>query len=672
MNNSRALILTFLLFLGLIALAVKLFDIQVAQHEYYAAIAKKQQEESIVIKAERGSIKDRSGEVLSYTQDDVSFFVDSRMLTNSSKQKVAKKFSEVFGKSEGYYLKLINSTNGNVFLEKKAPREKLNYFEDFVVDGFVWIDDPTRIYNYGSRAAHLIGYVNNELIGIDGIERVYDEYLTGTDGLLFAERDVQGRILTVKEDLTRYPVPGDDVFLTINTKYQKILEQELKKGVDNCGAKSGIGVLMNPNNGEIIALANYPSFNPSQYGSKNYDHEIRRNRALTDTYEPGSTMKAIVMAILLDQNLAKPDEIIDTENGRYRLANASIIDVHKYEKLTVKEVLEYSSNVGITKLSERIDDRTFYKYLRDFGFGNATSINLPSESSGYLKKPNDFSKLSKPFMSFGYEIAVTPLQMITAFSALINGGIIYQPRVIQRIQSHDGQVVEEFSSKKIRQVISTGTSKQMKDFLLGVIENGTGGNARLDNMFIGGKTGTAQKFKDGKYVKDYNASFIGYFPAEKPEIIGLILISSPATGKYGGIVAAPVYQAIAKRIIEEDINVIPRQDKIARNEESVNKILEYLAQEEDPVMLRTSNIDGIFHDNLSLTEIENRTTMPNLMNKSIRDALAVLNELGVSYDVEGSGKVVSQSISPGTVISKSEVCILKCESNNNLQILGIY
>ena len=670
MNNSRALILTLLLFLGFIVLAVKLFDIQVLDHDYYAAVAKNQQEESLVIKAERGSIKDRNGEVLSYTQDDVSFFVDTRMLSAASKQKVAKKFSEVFGKSEAHYLKMMTK-KGNVYLEQKAPREKLSQFKNFVVDGFVSVEDPTRVYSYGSRAAHVLGYVNKNLIGIDGIERMYDNYLTGQDGLLFAERDVQGRILTFRDDLTRNPVPGDDIYLTINTRYQKILEEELKKGIDKFGAKSGVGILMNPNTGEILALANCPTYLPSQYGDKSFTNDMRRNRALTDTYEPGSTMKAITMAMLLDKNLVKPNEIIDTENGRYKIANASVIDVHKYKELTATEILEYSSNVGMTKLSNRIDERTFYKYLRDFGFGNATAINLPSESAGYLKKPGEYSKLSKPFMSFGYEIAVTPLQMVSAFSAIVNGGTLYQPRIVDKIETYDGKVIQQFETKKIRNVIDSKTSDKLKELLLGVVENGTGKLARVDNMLIGGKTGTAQKFKDGKYVKDYNASFIGFFPADKPEVVGLILITSPETGKYGGTVAAPIYGEVAKRIIEEDINIIPSDTKIVRKEESVENILKFLSEEADPVMLETADIGDIFHKELAQTEIENRTTMPNLTNKSIRDALAVLNELGVRYDVEGSGKVVSQSIAPGLAINKTEVCVLKCESNENLQVLGI-
>lgn len=669
MINSRALLVTFLLIGGFMAITVKLFNIQVLDNGYYSEIARNQQDKSLVIKAERGSIKDKNGEVLSYTQDDVSFFVDTRMLSQNSMKKIAAKFSSVFAKSEGYYLNLMNSKKGNVFLEEKAPREKLLSLKNFIVDGLVTVEDPTRVYRNGSLAAHLLGYVNSDLIGLDGVERVFDDYLTGIDGLLYVERDVQGRIVTVKDEMSRKPRSGDDVYLTIDEKYQKILEQELKKGVDNCGAASGIGILMNPNTGDIVALANYPTFNPTKYYQA--DDKLRRNRALTDTYEPGSTMKALTMAILLDNGLVNEDEVIDTENGRYKIANANILDVHKYEKLTVREILEQSSNVGITKLSDRIDDRTFYKYLRDFGFGNSTSISLPSESDGYLKKPDFYSTLSKPFMSFGYEISVTPIQMITAFSALINGGVLYQPRIVDKVVDENGRTVEKFESTKIRNVITKETSERIKNLLFGVVEHGTGKLARCDNMLIGGKTGTAQKYIDGEYVKDYNASFIGFFPADNPEIVGLILIGSPATGKYGGVVAAPVYQRIVNRLVEEDINVIPQRITIAREEESINQILKLSEAEDEPIFLQTANVANLTPHPEDVSQYASRITMPNLENRSLRDALAALNEMGLRYNIKGSGKVVEQSIKPGTEIVPGSVCEIKCEANNSLRTLGL-
>ncbi|MDZ7765214.1 MAG: hypothetical protein U5K00_12425 [Melioribacteraceae bacterium] len=220
---------------------MNLFNIQVLDHPRFSQLAKKQQERTTPVKAERGLIKDRNGEILAYTQDDISFFVDTKMLKNKNPQKarvIAKKFSEIFGKDESHYLNLLNSTDGNVYLERKVPREKLKYFKDFILDELVSIEDPTRVYNYRSLAAHLIGYVNSNLVGLDGVERVFDDYLRGQDGLLYVERDVQGRILSVKEEISRKPIPGNDLHLTIDAKYQRILEEELKTGAENSGAES--------------------------------------------------------------------------------------------------------------------------------------------------------------------------------------------------------------------------------------------------------------------------------------------------------------------------------------------------------------------------------------------------------------------------------------------------
>lgn len=669
MINSRALVIAFLFMIGFGVLTVRLFNIQVLDYEKYAEVAKNQQDKALVIKAERGLIKDRNGKILAYTQDDISFFVDTRMLGSDAMEKVAAKFASVFSKSKSYYTNLMKSSQGNVYLEEKVSREKLNQFRDFVVDGLVSVEDPTRVYANRTLASHLLGYVNSELIGLDGVERVFDDYLTGQDGLLYVERDVQGRIVTVKDELSRRPRPGDDLTLTIDAKYQRILEEELKIGVENCGAETGVGILMNPQTGEIVALANFPTFDPAKYFR--FDNETRRNRAVTDTYEPGSTLKAITMSILLDNGLVSEDEMIDTENGSYKIANAKINDVNKFEHLTVREVLEQSSNVGISKLSDRIDERKFYKYLRDYGFGNSTSITLPSESAGFLKKPDYYSRLSKPFMSFGYEISVTPLQMITAFSALVNGGNLYQPRIVKNIVDERGRIVEQFESQKIRQVISDETSARIRNMLFGVVEHGTGKMARCNNMLIGGKTGTSQKFVDGEYIKDYNASFIGFFPADQPELIGLILLSSPATGKYGGVIAAPVYKRIVERIIEEDIRVVPQKVTIAREEESINQLLAAVNSDEEPVFLQTANI-GEEQQLENVSEYASRVTMPNLLNKSLRDALAVLNEMGLRYDIKGSGKVVDQSIRAGSEIKRGDLCVLKCEAPNTLQTLGVY
>ncbi|MEK6552518.1 MAG: penicillin-binding protein 2, partial [Bacteroidota bacterium] len=471
MINTRALIITGLLLLVFVLLIAKLFTIQISKHEYYTLIAERQQNKPQSVKAERGTIKDANGEVLSYTMENISFYVDRRMMTPQRVDSVVSVFSRVFGKQKEYYKKLIDDGFTNVCLEKKASMDKTFQIKKNVIEGLFSEEDFTRIYPYGSLASHVLGYVNREMVGKEGIEKVYENELTGTDGMYTYERDVLGRILSIDEKISKAAIPGNNIILTINKTYQKILEEELSTGLQKYNGQSAVGIIMNPNTGEILALANSPDFDPANY--ELFPADSRRNRAVTDTYEPGSTIKAIIMSILFDRGLAKENEVINTENGTFIYKNVKIQDTHKHENLTVRQVMEQSSNIGMAKLSERIDDETLYKYLRDFGFSNATSIDLPSEANGLLKKPGSFSAVTKLFVSFGYEIAVTPLQMIAAFSAIVNGGTLIQPFILRSITDQNGKIILENQTKKIRTVIEKSTSDLIKDFMVGVVEHGT-------------------------------------------------------------------------------------------------------------------------------------------------------------------------------------------------------
>ncbi len=664
MNNSRALLSIFIFFVAFIAISVRLFNIQVRDHDKFKYYAERQQNRIYPIKAERGIIKDREGKVLAYTKDDISLFADTRMLTKFRRDTLASALSSVFGKSKNHYYKLFDSKKGNVLLEKKVSRVESLLLSDLVVDGFFKTEDYTRVYPYGKLASHVLGFVDQAENGATGIEKQFNDYLSGQDGRLLVERDALGRIVTVNDALTVPALTGAEVTLTISQQYQSILEEELEKGLNEYQSNSGVGIIMNPQNGEILAMASLPNYNPSSYSQ--FSNEERRNRILTDTYEPGSTIKGIVMAMLMDEGKVNPNEVINTENGSYKFLRTRIKDTHAFEKLTVQEVLEQSSNIGMVKLSTRIDDNAFYKYLRDFGFGNTTSIDIPGETGGRLKKPDEFSKYTKAFVSHGYEIAATPLQVITAFSAVINGGILYQPHVVKKVNSNVNNEVVQFDSKKIRKVISEKTSEKMKNLLIGVVENGTASLARLDDMLIGGKTGTSQKLINGSYSSsEYNSSFIGFFPADNPQVICLVVIDSPKIGRYGGRVAAPIFKNIAERIIESDINFSPyRKDIKRKNETNKNFLIAENLETENYVPKNEIFITANYSENSNEKEVENysRTTMPSLYNKSIKESITRLTALGIKYKIKGSGKVIDQSIMPGTKLKEGMICELVCSS----------
>ncbi|MDQ7815393.1 MAG: penicillin-binding protein [Melioribacteraceae bacterium] len=664
--------MTLIIFIVFIALIVKLYSIQISNNEFYKLIADRQQNKPQSVKAERGLITDMNGEVLSFTRDNISFFADTRMMNDKKVDSIASVFSDIFGKNKSYYKNIIGQGVKNVCLEKKVSMDKALKLKKVVIEGLFYEEDFSRVYPYGSLASHILGYVDTKMKGTDGIEKIYDNTLTGTDGFYVFERDVLGRIVSISENQSRAPIPGNNITLTINKTYQQILEEELSKGLAKYEGESAVGIIMNPNTGEIYALANSPDYDPANF--EIFSNDVRRNRILTDTFEPGSTMKSISLSILLDQHLAKSDELIDTENGTFYYKSAKISDTHPHSNLTVREILELSSNVGMAKLSLRIPDDVFYKYLRDFGFGNPTSIDLPGETSGFLKKPNNFSALTKPFLSFGYEISATPLQMIASYSALINGGVLYQPYILKSVKNYLGNIIGENKPKKIRNVIDKETSDLIRDMMVGVVEQGTGKTAQLENVMVGGKTGTAQQLVDNSYSnRKHNSSFIGFFPAQNPKIICMILVNAPKIGKYGGLVAAPIFQQVAKRIIETDLSIVPEKRKIERKENIVDQFIAEMktapvSNGKNYLNVSNKNKNGISKRNFFR---EARTTMPNLVNGSMRDAVAQLNELGLEYKISGTGKVIEQSIEPGSSIAAGDTCMIVCSPSRKTNSMRV-
>ncbi len=648
MINARAILVIIFVFFFFFALVIKLFDIQILKSEELKYFAQRQQTKLEKIPAERGMIYDRNNVLLVYNRNDVSFYADLRMLNQQEKEMIAGRFSEVFGNSKTYYMNLLAGSGKTICIEKKASGEKAQILKNFNVDGLFYQEDPTRVYHYENLASHIIGFVDKEYAGINGIEKSFEEDLHGQDGTRLVERNAIGQMLTVEEDATNPATPGNNIILTIDKVYQNILEEELRAGVKQYEASSATGIIMNPNTGEILALSNVNDFDPNKYWEA--DDDSRRNKALTDTYEPGSTFKSITLAALFDQNLCNEDDLVFAENGKYKFKNVYIRDTHKHEWLTVKGVMEQSSNIGISKLVQKIDDESFYKYLRGFGFGNFTSIDLPGEAKGTLKKPNQWTPITKSFMSFGYELSVTPLQMITAYSAIINGGILYQPQIIKS-KTSGGKVVFENEPKQIRSVISPETSERMRKILYSIVEEGTGKNAKLDFISIGGKTGTSQKLIDGKYSSSqHNSSFIGFFPIDNPRLICLVLLNSPKIGKYGGLAAAPIFKNVASRI------VLSYPDRYLTPGSIKNKIDQQFAVKQSNRIQIVSNVVQT-----SVPKITDRSRMPDLINSSVRDALKILNELGIDYKVKGSGRIVSQSILPGEKINKGASCFLVCE-----------
>ncbi|NOX16974.1 MAG: transpeptidase family protein [Chlorobi bacterium] len=672
MNNSRALIILILFTAAFIFIGSRLFTVQIIKHDYYVKLARSQQQGKKIVKAQRGIIKDRDGSVLAYSKDDITFSVDTRMTDEAERRMIASKFASVFNGDSSKYFSLMNAKRGNVCLAKKVSLIDALLLEGYNPDCLIRDEELSRIYPYGRLASHLLGFTNYEVKGVAGIERNCDEELSGKNGEIYFEYNGKGEIIGVNEDISVKPLNGAIVELTIDKTYQTILEEELYAGIAAQQAESGVGIIMNPQTGEILAMANYPTYDPNNL--KNSDNDSRRNRAVSDTYEPGSTMKPIIMSALLDKNLVREDEVINTENGVYRIKNTPIKDAHPYRKLTVREIIEHSSNIGISKLSDRLSGKELYKHLRDFGFGQITSVDLPSEAPGFLKKPSQYSALSKAYISFGYEISVSPLQMAAAYSALINGGILYKPYAVKQIVGAEGNLIKKNVPLKIRRVIKQSTSETIKSFMQGVIENGTAQKARLTCVMAGGKTGTTQQLIGGAYSgKKFNSSFVGFFPVENPTTLILIYIHSPKKKYYGGDVCAPVFKNIAERLIEADIKIVPQKCRIKRDDKFVNQIVKNIKQNEElNDEFLTLNVPDPSDEKKETEPVEDaRTSIPNLLEKTKREAIAVVSNLGVNFKVFGTGNVVSQSIKAGEPIEKGRLLILRCKPANKLKGLRI-
>ncbi|MBK9097783.1 MAG: PASTA domain-containing protein [bacterium] len=656
MNNSRVLLV--LIFTALLfgALVYRLINLQIIKSDELSYFAKRQQTNTQSIKAERGFIFDRNDVLLVYNRNDYSFYVDLRMLPQAEKSKLATIFSKVIGKSKRHYLNLMREKGKTICLEKKVPFEKSVELFEYKNRAFFFVEEPVSVFHYGSLASHVLGYVNNDYHGVNGVSKSFDNVLKGKDGFRIVERNAMGDIISISETETQPSIPGDDIYLTIDKRYQAIVEEELRDGLKTNNAESATCIIMDPNNGEILALANLSDYDPNKFWSFN-DFD-RKNRAITDSYEPGSTFKAITIAALLEEKACNEAERINVENGVYKFRNNYIRDTHKFESLTVREIVEESSNIGVAKLVQRISEDDYYQYVRGFGFGTFTSVSLPGEVTGKLVELDKWSKLTKTYMSFGYNISVTPLQLTNAFCALVNGGILYRPQIVKRQVDKNGNIIKEYSPFAVRRVISEKTSERMRNILLGAVENGTGSQAKIESLSVGGKTGTSKIIVDGKYSgSEYYSSFVGFYPADEPTLVCYVLINKPKGQYYGGAVSAPVFKKIVSRIYNLEKGMyehpIPQQDvKITEyKSDSFNAKIE---QQDSKYQSEVNQSQNIFISNTG------KNLMPDLRGKTIKEALLILNDFGIKWSVSGSGVVTEQSILPGNTINKKKTCILKC------------
>ncbi len=662
-------------------LEARLFFVQVNQHDFYVEQSQLQSAKKIALPPQRGTIFDRHGEQLATNLIHYDLAVDLRRVENKS--QIANKFSSVFNKSSDYYLRKMRRKSDFVYLERKVQEgiaRKLKSLED---PGFVEIKGFRRFYPYNSYGCQLIGFTDIDDKGISGLELQYENDLRGEAGWTFLLADARRRF-GYHVDLPQVlPQAGHDIVLTIDKNFQTIVDDELQRGVKSHNAKFGIAVLMDPNSGEVLAMSSTPGFNLNKPSRST--NEQRRNRAITDIFEPGSTFKVFPAAALLQENLKKPNDIVFCENGSYKFYDHTVNDTKKYGWLSFKKVIENSSNIGMVKLTSDFSTRKFYRYIKNFGFDSQTGINLVGEASGILSKPDQFSGISKGVISFGQEIGVTALQMVTAFSALVNGGTLMRPFVVQRMVSSDGTVIEETNPVVIRQVISEEVSQLLKDFMLDAVRRGTGKKVDINEILMGGKTGTAQKYnqKTKRYKRNaYLSSFVGFAPYDSPIYVLGIFIDEPRPRYYGGDVAAPIFSTIMKRILKfaptennkklPELKIVEKSTRIpdmtglqydaAEEFLKINDISYQINGDGTHIISQTNNSDDLAIT-LGNPDVKSNV-VPNLKGKTIREALKLVNFSKFRVQINGSGVVVKQSPTAGQKIKNNQILIITCAESS--------
>jgi len=542
-------------FIGLFSIfSFRLIYLQAIKHDEYAGLAAETHVYKQVIHAERGMILDANNEVLAHNVPVETVVADATHLSDVQ-ATVGLLNTELEIPSQELAEKL-NSDRRYIVIKREVPAARVNALREKLrsgnLRGIYFEHDATRIYPNGSMLCHVIGFTDFDHHGIQGVEASMEEYLHGQDGYRFIEHNRAGQEIVPYRGQERASRDGYQLHLTVDLGLQSIVEEEIDAAMKEYSPQKATIILMRPQTGEILAIANRPNFDLNLRSEAK--PEQMKNRAIIDMMEPGSTFKIVAAASALNEHKLRPDSQLFCENGLWNYGGSALHDHRAFGYLSVRDILIKSSNIGAAKLALSIGDQKFYEYIRRFGFGERTGIELPGEINGVIRPPQTWSKISITRIPMGHEVGVTPLQMTSAMATIANGGKLVTPRIVKSVTASDGKIISSVSPVVLRQVISAETAKQIGDALRGVVsDQGTAAAAAVPGFTIAGKTGTAQKvnphggYDHGKYV----VSFAGYLPADHPEFVGLVVLDDAHTSKpelnYGGLVAGPIFSHVAEK-----------------------------------------------------------------------------------------------------------------------------
>ena len=549
----------------------RLWDYQVLRVEHFADKAKRQHEGTIKIRAARGVIYDRAGEKLAFSTPVDSIGVFPRRVPNP--QLTASLLAEVLGADEDAIYKKLTRTRFQWIKRLAEPGEAAR-IRNLSPAGIHFEKESKRHYPHGTVAAHLLGAVGVDHGGQAGLEQSFDKVLQGRPGLRLVQYDARrsyyaGRVL-------EEPIAGADLVLTIDHRIQVLAERGLARAMESTQSIAGSIVVMDPNSGELLAVANQPTFDPNHRVHGAEQLERRNNYALSHLIEPGSSFKIVPIAAVIEEGLATPDEMLDCQMGAIYIGSRSVRDHKPFGMLSVRQILANSSNVGTIKLGQRLEPERLYAYARKFGFGQKTGLPLPGEAAGLLRPPERWTADSMGSVPIGQEIGVTTIQLARAVSVIANGGMLVEPLIVQLVR-HPGGLDEPLPRAAPKRVISARTAAIMRAMMEGVVQAGTGRLARTQGYRVGGKTGTAQKIdpETGAYSRTaYVPNFVGFAPVNNPSIVVAIVLDSPVGKYYGGSVAAPVFpllamQALRFRDVPPELPVLPKRPEVLRVAEEV-------------------------------------------------------------------------------------------------------
>lgn len=628
----------------------RLVYLQVYRRAELSARAERQQMRTVTAPAKRGEILDRHGHVLAYSVDAASVYAVPSEIEDPS--AVVDALCRVFGDctrtDRQDLVERLSRRKPFAYVRRQITPDQVKRIADLQLQGIGFVNENRRFYPNKYLAANVLGYVGLDSTGLAGIESSYDSLIKGKPGTVLVQTDAKRHAFSRIE---RPPTEGAALELTIDEYLQHVAERELKAGVDWAGAEGGSAIVMDPTTGEILAMANYPTFNPNVYGE--FKDDQRRNRAIQDLYEPGSTFKIVTASAALQEKVFTPESPIDTNPGYIRFGSR-IIDEdkhHNYGLQTLKGVIVHSSNVGAIKIGLRVGAERMSDYVKRFGFGHSESPDFQGESPGIVTPASKLSDGALASMSMGYQVAVTPLQMVTAAAVVANGGELVVPRIVRAvIRGQERQLVPH---KVVRRVITPDVAAELTDIMEGVVTDGTGKLSQVAGYTVAGKTGTAHKVENRRYSPtDYNVSFVGFVPSRKPAFAIVVVVDSPhKVAPYGGSVSAPIFKKIAEAALRYDavaptINPEP-PILVARHDDTHEEPTSGPVQPSSIMTVPPQRADGL---GIQADGTGVAPTFPDLTGLSARDALRALSRLGVTARLHGTGLVTSQQPAPGTPI----------------------